>query len=101
MIIVVKEAKNLKEKLFGLIGEKNPYSLMLKTRFGIHTFGLRFPIDVLILNNNDKVINIRKSLKPNNIFIWNPICSKVLELEEGYVDKNKIKLNDQISLKFI
>lgn len=101
MTIFLREAKDLKETFFGLIGKDKPYSLMLKTHFGIHTFGLKFPIDVLILNNNDKVVRIKKSLKPNRVFLWNPRYQRVLELEKGYVDKNKIKLNDQIYLKFI
>lgn len=100
MIISIKKAGNLREKLFGLIGKEKPYSLMLKTRFGIHTFGLKFPIDVLILNKNDIIIKIQKSLKPNNIFLWNPIHYKVLELPEGYIDKKRLELNDQIDLKF-
>lgn len=101
MTISIKEAKNLKEKLLGLIGKDKPYSLMLKTHFGIHTFGLKFPIDVLILNKKNNVVKIKKLLKPNNIFLWNPIHHTILELEKGYADKNKIKLNDHISLEFV
>src|SRR3989344_6983486 len=98
-LIAVKEAKNIKEKVIGLIGTKEPYALLLKTYFGIHTFGLKFSIDVLILNKNGEVIRIKKSLKPNSIFIWKPIYNNVLELPDGYVDKKNIKLNDQISIK--
>ena len=32
--IGVKEAKNLKEKIIGLIGKDKPEALMIKTRFG-------------------------------------------------------------------
>ena len=101
ILLIVKKVKNIREKVTGLIGRKEPYALMLETHFGIHTFGLKFPIDVLILNKDDRVSKIKKSLKPNNIFLWNPIYYKVLELPEGYVDRKKIKINDQISLKFI
>lgn len=101
MTISIKQAKNLKEKLLGLIGREKQYSLMLNTHFGIHTFGLKFPIDVLILDENDKVVRIKRSLKPNNIFLWNPLYHKVLELAEGFIDKKRIKFKDQISLKFI
>lgn len=101
MTIAVKEAKNIKEKVIGLIRKEEPYALMLKTHFGIHTFGVKFPIDVLILNNNGKVVRIKKSLKPNHVFLWKPIYCNVLELPEGYIDNNRIKLNDQMSLRFI
>lgn len=100
MTISTKVAKNLKEKVFGLIGKKKPYSFMLRTHFGIHTIGLKFPIDIIILSSDNNVVRIKRSLNPNRIFLWNPRYYRVLELEEGYIDRNKIKLNDQISLKF-
>ena len=96
--IGVKEAKNLKEKIIGLIGKDKPEALMIKTRFGIHTFGLKFPIDVLILNNKNKVASLKKYLKPNRIFLWSPKYKKVLELPAGTIDKKEIKMQDAIDL---
>lgn len=94
--LFVKEAKNLKEKIQGLIGRKKPIPLLIKTRFGIHTFGLKFPIDVLILDHKNKVVKIKKSLKPNSIFLWNPAHDMVIELPQGTIDKKKIKINETI-----
>lgn len=96
--IKVKKTKNLKEKVLGLIGAKQPYALMLKTRFGIHTFGLKFPIDVLILDKNNKVVKMKKSLKPNNIFLWNPLLDKVIELPQGTINRRKIKIKSGVRL---
>ncbi len=92
----VKRTKNLKEKVQGLIGKDKPYALMIQTRFGIHTFGLKFPIDVLILDKNNRVMKIKKSLKPNRIFLWNPMYEKILELPIGTIEKKNIKLKDAI-----
>ena len=97
--LFVKEARNLKEKVIGLIGKEKPVSLLIKTRFGIHTFGLKFPIDILILNNENKVVATRKSLKPNKIFLWNPMYEKVIELPSGTIEKKAIKMSDAIDLK--
>lgn len=98
--LFVKKARNLKEKVIGLIGKEKPASLLIKTRFGIHTFGLKFPIDVLILDKSNKIISIKRNLKPKRIFMWNPIYYKVLELPDGTIDKKKIKINDTVNLKF-
>lgn len=95
----VRKAKNLREKVMGLIGKNKPISFMLSTRFGIHTFGLKFPIDVLILNEENKVVFLKKNLMPWRIFLWNPTYDKVLELPEGTIVKKKIKINDEIFLK--
>lgn len=96
--LFVNEAKNIKEKVAGLIGKEKPTSLMIKTHFGIHTFGLKFPIDVLILDNKNKVASLKKNLMPGRIFLWNPIYDKVLELPQGTIDKKKIKINDAVNL---
>ena len=96
--IFVKKAKNLKEKIQGLIGKDKPQALMLKTHFGIHTFGLKFPIDVLILNDNNKVVSIKKNLKPNRIFLWNPRYERIIELPHGTIEKKQIKIKSSVCL---
>lgn len=94
----VKETKNLKEKIQGLIGKDKPQALLIRTRFGIHTFGLKLPIDVVILDRKNKVVKIKKSIKPNNIFLWNPLYDKVIELPIGTIDQKKIKIHVTINL---
>lgn len=96
--LFVKETKKLKEKVRGLIGKDKPYALIIRTRFGIHTFGLKFPIDVVILNQENIVVKIKKSLKPNNIFLWNPIYERVIELPIGTIDRKAIKVKSQVRL---
>jgi len=83
-----------------MIGKSEPMALMIKTRFGIHTFGVKFPIDVLILNNENKVASLREGLKPNRMFLWNPMHEKVIELPAGTIKKTAIKMHDSITLKF-
>ncbi len=83
-------------KIWGLIGKKKPYSVFFRTRFGIHTFGLSFPIDVLVLDNENKVVKLKKDLRPNNMFFWNPIFDKILELPSGIVLKKKIQIGEVI-----
>lgn len=96
--IRIPEARSLKEKVIGLIGKEKSASLLIKTRFGIHTFGLKFPIDVLILNKKNKVVSLKKNLMSGRIFLWNPIYDKVLELPLGTIDKKKIEINDAVNL---
>lgn len=101
IVLIVKKARNLKEKVQGLIGKDKPEALMIRTRFGIHTFGLKFPIDVLILSNENKVVSIKENLKPNKIFLWNPLYEKVLELPSGTIKKNKIKTHMPIDISIL
>jgi len=96
--IKAKNATNILTKSVGLIGKTNPIPIYFKTRFGIHTFGLRFSIDVVILDNHFKVKKLQESLKSNRIFLWNPKFKNVLELPEGWIKKEKIKIGTQIKL---
>jgi len=83
----VKEVRNWKGKILGLIGKDKPQTLLIRTRFGIHTFGVKFPIDVLVLDDNFKVVGVKKNLLPNRFFFWNPLYDKVLECPKGTIDR--------------
>ena len=84
------------KKIIGLIGKKNPNPIFFKTRFGIHTIGLFYPIDVIITDKNYKVVKMRESLKPLRIFLWNPRYDTVIELPEGTIKKENIQIGDHI-----
>lgn len=99
MKLRVRELKGI-SKSVGLIGKKEVFPVMFMTRFGIHTFGLKFPIDVLILDRSNMVVCLHENLKPNRIFIWNPRFKKVLELPGGFIRKEKIKKGDKLNLAY-
>lgn len=98
LTLKVKELKSWKEKLVGLIGQQKPQALFFKTRFGIHTFGLKFPIDIIILDKNNKVVKIKINLGPNKLFFWNPVYNRVIELPRVKIAKNNISLGKIIQL---
>lgn len=84
------KVKKLKfpQSFVGLIGQKNPQPVLIKTRFGIHTFGLKFPITVLVLKKQEeeniyKVIQIKQNLLPNHFFFWNPKYNLILEFPQS------------------
>lgn len=97
-IKVTKQSFLLKWK--GLLGVKKPYSLLLQTRFGIHTFGLTFPIDVVILDRSFVVRKFKERLSPNKIFLWNPHYDYVLELPTGSIQKYGLVIGEKIVLEY-
>jgi hypothetical protein len=72
--------------------------MLFHTHFGIHTFLMKYPIDVLVLDESKKIVKAKCSLKPNRLFFYNPKYSLVLELEKGYINKNRLRLGDKIEL---
>jgi uncharacterized membrane protein (UPF0127 family) len=87
-------AKNFWDKSFGMILTRNSPGVILKTAFGIHTFFMKSPIDVLILDKNKKIVKIKENLSPGRIMVWNPKFDTVVELKGGTVNKTKTKVSD-------
>ena len=98
-ILKVTHANTVVTKSLGLLGSKKAHPLYLQTRFGIHTFFMQFPIDVLILDERNSVVKLCKNLQPNRIFVWNPRFDNVVELPAGEIDKKKIKIGDTVTLQ--
>jgi hypothetical protein len=82
------------EKTRGLIGLTKIYPVYFETRFGIHTFGMKKDIDVFILDNKNRVVKIKKSISPGNVFFWNLIYYKVVEAPSG---KYNFGISDRIN----
>ena len=98
--IAVTHLKSLKAKSVGLLGANHAHPVYFTTRWGIHTFGLLFPIDVLVLDKDNKVAHVAHQLKPNAVFVWNPKHFHVIELPAGEIQKMDIVKGDTISLLF-
>lgn len=79
----VQALRSFAEKSKGLLGAVVPRAVFFETRWGIHTVGMRFPIDVLILDENFCVKKIARNLLPNRFLFWNPRYKKVVELPYG------------------
>lgn len=83
--------------IWGLLNKNNSRSLYFKTRFGIHTLGLKVPIDIIILDEKFRVIKLG-TIPPNRLFFWNPLYNNVIELKQGIIKNSQIKLNDLLSI---
>ncbi len=83
-------------KLKGLIGEKGQKAVVFTTRFGIHTFFLKLPIDLIVLDSENRIVFIRRGVKPNRIVVWNIKFNTVIELPFGSLKKSKTEKGDII-----
>ncbi|MDO8752147.1 MAG: DUF192 domain-containing protein [Candidatus Wolfebacteria bacterium] len=94
----VKEAKTYKEKKLGLLGSDGKTGLFMKTRWGVHTFGMKFPTDVLILDTKNRVVRYKRNLQPSRIFFWNPKHNQVIEIPTNLVGEETVEIGDEISI---
>lgn len=79
MRVKVKKLSSFWEKTKGLIFSEGDSPVYLETRFGIHTFFLKNPIDVVVLDHEYVVRKIQKNISPGKIFLWNPKYFRVIE----------------------
>ncbi len=92
----VAVAKTFREKLEGLLKSNKLDSLFMKTRWGVHTFGMKFPIDCLVLDGELTVKALRENMKPNCFFFWPPRYRNVLELPSGAIAGSGTRVGDKI-----
>lgn len=97
----VLEPDGLCGKMKGLMFAKKPKNIILKTRFGIHTFFLKFPIDVIVCDRNFVVKKIKIGLKSNRIFFWNPLYYNVIEANTGTIKRKKIKIGSKLRIELL
>ncbi len=65
---------------------------------GIHTFGMRFPIDCVYLDRERTVIHLEEALKPWRLAAIRPLASSVLELPAGTVEQTETALGDKVDI---
>ncbi len=96
----IKIAKSYKTRLIGLLKSKSSDDcfIYIPDCNLIHTFFMKFAIDIVMLDEKKRVIYIKEKLKPFRV----AGCLKAkdtIELKEGSVEKYKIKKGDEIIIK--
>ena len=88
-------------RMRGLIGraslQPNEGLLLIGTK-GIHTIGMRFPIDVLFLNDDGWVIHAIHSMKPFRISQYMKNATMVIELPAGVLRECGTQVGDWIKV---
>ena len=95
----IRVADNGLTRLVGLLGESELTSgdgLLILPSQGVHTWGMRFAIDVLVLDNDWNAIAMRTCLRPWRMtrFFWKGAA--VLELPPGTLEKTSTSVGDAI-----
>jgi len=91
----VRSLNTFWKKTRGLIGITDTTPVYFETRWGIHTYFLKGPIGVVILDNESRVQSI-KVVKPNRTYIWNPLFSRVVEIPNVRA-KNMPKVGEKLT----
>jgi len=93
-------ANSFWKRLIGLLNRKQVVwgeGLLLGRCYGIHTFGMRFAIDIVALDTNLRVLQIIKELSPFRACVLNKAVY-VMELPAGTLDRTQTTTGDQIHI---
>lgn len=90
-------------RLRGLLGLssddfRNGLGLWIVPCHGVHTLGMRFPIDVVYLDRAMKVIDIQENVKPWRVTPIRRQAASVLELPCETVTQTKTRIGDTIEV---
>ena len=94
-------ADTLFARLRGLLGKSALSAgegLWIKPCNGVHTFGMKFPIDVVFMDREKRVVGLAKTLRPNRTSRLYFLASSVIELPAGAIDAADTVTGDRIEV---
>ena len=86
-------------RLRGLMGKwklRNNEGIWVVPSNGIHTFGLLFSIDVIYLDEQNRVIHLIERLGPLRFAALRRKCGSVLELPPGTIGRSNTRVGDAL-----
>ena len=96
----VERAAGFWERLVGLIGRKSLPSgegLWIDPCNGIHTFGMRFPLDVLVLDETGRVLRILTKLGPWRVSLPVRGARSAVEMAAGTLTRTDLSVSDLVA----
>lgn len=97
----VRKADNFVTRLIGLLKRKHlgpEEALWLMPSKGIHTIGMKFPIDVIFLNRSHEVVGLISGLAPYRISSVHLRGYSVMELPNGTIRKSRTEIGDKFEI---
>jgi uncharacterized membrane protein (UPF0127 family) len=92
-------AQKLTARMKGLLGRSSLEAgegLVISPCSSIHTFGMRFPIDAVFFDREDRAVAVIRDLKPYRVSGWYPRARGVLELPAGTLTGLSLEVGDEL-----
>ncbi|MRH44325.1 DUF192 domain-containing protein [Aquibacillus halophilus] len=99
----IKRAYTFLKRLKGLMFTKKLHSdtgLHIKPCRSVHTFFMKYAIDVLYLDVGNQVIAIDESMVPGKVGKLYKDATSVIELPAGSVTENKIEIGHKLNFVY-
>lgn len=100
-IVLAKVADSFIKRLIGLIFKKDlkdEEGLLICPCAQVHTFGMKYCIDVVFLSQDNIILGIEQRIKPKRISRYIRGSKKVLEMKEGMTEIYGLKKGDNLKI---
>ncbi|HVA27912.1 MAG TPA: DUF192 domain-containing protein [Candidatus Baltobacteraceae bacterium] len=98
----VAKAETGWQRLVGLLGSRciPPHEGMwFDDCSAVHTIGMRFALDIIFLDRNGRVIDLRERVAPNALAVVCPRACVTVELGAGTLATTGVRLGDRLVLE--
>ena len=95
-------AWGMRSRLVGLLRHQrlsDGEGLLLPSCRAIHTFGMRFAIDVVFVDRSGRVVALQSQMGPGRLspIVWG--ASRVLELPAGTIQRSRVQVGDELAIE--
>lgn len=94
-IEIARDSRARKQGLLGREGLAELHALVIAPCQGVHTFGMRFPIDVVAVARDGVVVKIRRNVQPRRIVIAFSAFA-IIELASGSSERSQLRVGDSL-----
>jgi uncharacterized protein len=98
-----RRATAFMDRLRGLMfvpGLPDGGGLLLEPESSIHTFFMRFPLDVVYLDRHYRVVRIATAMPPSRLGpIYTKGCHAILELPSGVIASSQTEVRDELRIE--
>jgi len=98
----VRVANSALARMVGLLrhsGLDRGTGLLIEPSSGVHTIGMRFPIDVVALDRNRCVRGVWEALAPFRLAALSFRTRSVIELPAGTIRESRTEVHDQLAIR--
>ena len=95
---IAMDSQSRKKGLLGRDGLDPGHAFVIAPCQGIHTFGMRFPIDVVAVTRDGIVVKTRANVRPNRVVMaWSAFA--ILELRADSLRASDLLIGDQLRFR--
>jgi len=102
IVHVIESSQTTISKFIGLMFSKSldiGKGLYMKKVVKVHTFFMKYPIDIFYIDKNNSVLRIDKNVKPWKVCKLCRLSEYIVETNSGVADEKNVEIGDKVFLK--